>query len=148
MDSTRGLAADPDLGQALLADDPAVRALGASVAVTRLGAATARMPTSTHHGNGRGIVHGGYVFAIADTAFAYAMNSHGRTGVSVHADIAFLRPARAGAELTASAAERSFDGRAGIYDVEVRDDAGQLLAEIRIHGRVPTGSSPRQEEER
>jgi acyl-CoA thioesterase len=93
-------------------------------------------------------VHGGYVFALADTAFAYAMNSHGRTGVSVHADVAFLRPARAGADLIASAAERTFDGRAGIYDVEVRDDAGALLAEIRIHGRVPAASSTPAQEER
>jgi acyl-CoA thioesterase len=146
--SMRNLEAGPDPGQALFADDPAVRTLGISVEVSGLGAAVARMPTSDEHSNGAGLVHGGYVFALADTAFAYAMNSHGRTGVSVHADVAFLSPAHAGADLRASAAERAFDGRAGIYDVEVRDDAGVLLAEIRIHGRVPAAASTPAEEER
>jgi acyl-CoA thioesterase len=127
---------------ALLADDRAVRTLGITVEVTAPGSATARMSPSADMGNGHGIVHGGYLFALADTAFAYALNSHGRPGVSVHADVAFLRPARAGAALTAHASERVFDGRAGIYDVEVRDDDGALLAEVRIHGRVP---SPRNE---
>jgi phenylacetic acid degradation protein PaaD len=144
----RHLAVEPEAGGALLAVDRAARTLGISVDVTELGHATARMPTSDDHGNGVGIVHGGYVFALADTAFAYAMNSHGRTGVSVHADVAFLRAARVGAGLCASAAERTFDGRAGIYDVEVRDDAGALLAEIRIHGRVPAAASTPAQEER
>lgn len=127
-----------DRGTALLAGDRAVRALGITVEVTGLGAATARMPTSAQEGNGHGIVHGGYLFLLADTAFAYAINSHGRPGVSVHADVAFLRPARAGTALAAHAAERVFDGRAGIYDVEVLDDGGALVAEVRVHGRVPS----------
>lgn len=74
----------------------------------------------------------------ADTAFAYALNSHGRPGASVHADVAFVLPARAGAALAARATERVFDGRAGIYDIEVRDDSDALLAAIRIHGRIPS----------
>jgi acyl-CoA thioesterase len=109
--------------------------------VVALGVATARMSTTADMGNGHGIVHGGYLFALADTAFAYALNSHGRPGVSVHADVAFIRPARAGAEVTAQATERAFDGRAGIYDVDVRDDVGALLAEVRVHGRVPSARS-------
>lgn len=106
--------------------------------MTDLGAATARMSTSAEMGNGHGIVHGGYLFTLADTAFAYALNSHGRPGVSVHADVAFILPARVGAVLAAYARERVFDGRAGIYDIEVRDDGRALLAEIRIHGRIPS----------
>jgi acyl-CoA thioesterase len=132
----------PDLGSTLLADDRALLALGITVEVTALGGATARMSTSAGMGNGHGIVHGGYLFTLADTAFAYALNSHGRPGFSVHADVAFLLPARAGAELTAHATERVFDGRAGIYDVEVRDDGGALLAEVRIHGRLPSPGRP------
>jgi acyl-CoA thioesterase len=112
--------------------------LGITVEVTAPGNATARMSTSADMGNGHGIVHGGYVFALADTAFAYALNSRGRPGVSVHADVAFIRPARAGAELAAHATERAYDGRAGIYDIEVRDEGRALLAEVRIHGRIPS----------
>jgi phenylacetic acid degradation protein PaaD len=142
MASTIDTQSQPDTGRALLRDDRAVRALGITVEVTALGAATARMSTSSELGNGHGIVHGGYLFALADTVFAYALNSHGRPGVSVHADVAFILPARVGAELTARATERVFDGRAGIYDIEVRDDGDSLLAEIRIHGRVPSARTP------
>lgn len=138
MHGARVAASQPDLGSALLAGDRAVQALGITVEVTSLGSATARMSTSADMGNGHGIVHGGYLFTLADTAFAYALNSHGQPGVSVHADVAFMRPARAGAELTACATERVFDGRAGIYDIEVRDDGDALLAVVRIHGRVPS----------
>jgi phenylacetic acid degradation protein PaaD len=127
-----------DHGSALLVDDRAVGTLGIAVEVTALGTATARMSTSAEMGNGHGIVHGGYLFALADTAFAYALNSRGRPGVSVHADVAFVASARAGTELVAHATERVFDGRAGIYDIEVRDDGDALLAEVRIHGRVPS----------
>jgi acyl-CoA thioesterase len=138
MVSSQHTASFTDPGHALLADDRAVRALGITVEVTTIGAATARLSTSADMGNGHGTVHGGYLFTLADTAFAYAINSHGRPGVSVHADVAFLHPARAGAELAAHATERTFDGRAGIYDVQVLDDAHTLLAEIRIHGRIPS----------
>ena len=77
-----------------------MRALGITVAVTGFGSATARMSTSADIGNGHGIVHGGLLFTLADTAFAYALNSHGRPGVSVHADVAFVLPARTGSALT------------------------------------------------
>jgi phenylacetic acid degradation protein PaaD len=137
-----------DDGTALLAADRAVRALGITVEVTGVGAATARMSTSADMGNGHGIVHGGLLFTLADTAFAYALNSHGRPGVSVHADVAFMLPARAGASLAARATERVFDGRAGIYDVEVRDDGDALLAAIRIHGRIPSGGPTEREGDR
>jgi phenylacetic acid degradation protein PaaD len=138
MPGPRDTLSEPDRGHALLAGDRAVRALGITIEVPALGTATARMPTSADMGNGHGIVHGGYVFTLADTAFAYALNSHGRPGMTVHADVAFLRPARVGTDLAANATERVFDGRAGIYDVEVRDDSGALLAEIRIHCRIPS----------
>jgi acyl-CoA thioesterase len=141
MASTPETPSRPDLGRALLADDRAVRALGIRVEVTGLGSATARMPASPELCNGHGIVHGGYLFTLADTAFAYALNSHGRPGVSVHADVAFIRPGHAGAELAAQATERAFDGRAGIYDVEVRDDGRALLAAVRIHGRLPAATT-------
>jgi acyl-CoA thioesterase len=141
MVSTRDIPPRPDPGSALLADDRAVRMLGITVEVPALGTATARMSTTADLGNGHGIVHGGYLFTLADTAFAYALNSHGRPGVSVHADVAFILPARAGAELVAHARERVFDGRAGIYDIDVRDGSGALLAEVRIHGRIPSAGT-------
>jgi phenylacetic acid degradation protein PaaD len=125
-----------------MVDDRAIEALGITVEVTAPGSAIARMPTSADMGNSHGIVHGGYLFTLADTAFAYALRSHGRAGVSVHADVAFIAPARPGAAVAAHATERVFDGRAGIYDVAVCGDGGALLAEVRVHGRIP---SPREE---
>jgi phenylacetic acid degradation protein PaaD len=138
MPRTHATPLQPDYGTALLAGDRAVRALGITVEVTGFGSATARMPTSADMGNGHGIVHGGLLFTLADTAFAYALNSHGQAGVSVHADVAFMLPARAGDGVCARATELVFDGRAGIYDIEVRDDDDALLAAIRIHGRIPS----------
>jgi phenylacetic acid degradation protein PaaD len=142
MASSRHTPSQLDPGHALLTDDRAARTLGITVEVPALGTATARMSTSADMGNGHGIVHGGYLFTLADTAFAFALNSHGRPGVSVHADVAFILQARAGAELVAHATERVFDGQAGIYDIEVRGDGGALLAEVRIHGRIPSARRP------
>jgi acyl-CoA thioesterase len=142
MTNTRDPTSRPDRGRALLAGDRAVRSLGITIEVPALGSAMARMTPSADMGNGHGIVHGGYVFTLADTASAYALNSHGRPGMTVHADVAFLRPARVGTDLAANATERFFDGRAGIYDVEVRDDEGAVLAEVRVHCRIPSARTP------
>ena len=76
--------------------------------------------------NGHEIAHGGYVFMLADTAFACACNSHGPVTVAAGADITFLAPVREGDVLTATAAERVTCGRSGIYDVTVsRGDGGR-----------------------
>ena len=89
--------------------------------------------------NGHGICHGGFIFALADSAFAFACNSHGERAVARHAAIDFLRPARLGETLRAEAIERARSGRSGIYDVRVTGLDGGLIAEFRGHSRLAGG---------
>jgi acyl-CoA thioesterase len=82
--------------------------------------------------NGFGIAHGGYVFLLADSAFAYACNTHDDVTVAASADVVFVASARAGDVLEAVAAERVRYGRSGIYDVTVRRvPDGGVIAEFR-----------------
>jgi acyl-CoA thioesterase len=85
--------------------------------------------------NGHGMGHGGYVFTIADTAFAFACNTYNERTVAAGADINFLAPVNAGDILTATAVERSRRGRSGIYDVTVRTADGTVVAEFRGRSR-------------
>ena len=86
--------------------------------------------------NGHGMCHGGILFAFADSAFAFACNSHGQRMVAAQAAISFLAPAKVGDTLTAHAREVHLRGRGGIYDVTVRDGAGGVIAEFRGHCRA------------
>jgi acyl-CoA thioesterase len=81
--------------------------------------------------NGHGTCHGGLVFALADSAFAFACNSYDVVTVAAGCTIEFLAPAREGDELVAVAQERSREGRQGVYDVDVRRADGALLATFR-----------------
>jgi acyl-CoA thioesterase len=117
----------------MYAADRASRALGIAVEDVFPGRATARMRVSADMVNGHAIAHGGYVFLLADTAFAFACNTYGMVTVAAAAEIAFLAPAREGDELVATAAERSMQGRRGVYDVTVRTAAGAPVAEFRGH---------------
>jgi acyl-CoA thioesterase len=120
--------------QAMFDDDHASRALGIDLLEAADGHARARMRVTAVMVNGHGIAHGGYLFLLADTAFACACNSHGPTTVAARADITFIRPAREGDVLEAQAVERTRFGRSGIYDVTVlRDD--EVIAEFRGHSR-------------
>ena len=94
-------------------------------------------------GPGHGVCHGGVLFLLADTAMAHACNSYGTSTVASGADIAFLRPASLGDELTATAAERALAGRSGLYDVTVRTGDGTAVAEFRGRTRqVPGLAAP------
>ncbi|MCF3963361.1 hydroxyphenylacetyl-CoA thioesterase PaaI [Streptomyces fuscigenes] len=82
--------------------------------------------------NGHGTAHGGFLFLLADAAFAFACNTHGPATVAQSAQVAFLSPARPGDELVAEAAERTRSGRNGVYDVTVlRPADGTVVAEFR-----------------
>ncbi|WP_189082525.1 hydroxyphenylacetyl-CoA thioesterase PaaI [Mangrovihabitans endophyticus] len=118
--------------------DVASRGLGIELVRAGDGAATVRMTVTSAMVNGHDMTHGGYVFLLADTAFACACNSHGPVTVAAGADIAFLRPTRAGDVLEARAAQRAAHGRSGIYDVTVTCD-GQPVAEFRGRSRELTG---------
>jgi phenylacetic acid degradation protein PaaD len=119
----------------MLADDAASRALGIEVRDVTIGAATATMTIRPDMVNGHGITHGAFVFAVADTAFACACNSHGPLTVAAAVDITFVAPSRAGDVLQAHAVERIRFGRSGVYDVTVRrgDD---VIAEFRGTSRT------------
>jgi acyl-CoA thioesterase len=131
----------------MFAADAASRALGVELLATEAGTATVRMRVTSAMVNGHEIAHGGYVFFLADTAFACACNSHGPVTVAAAADITFIEPARLGDELLADATERTRFGRSGIYDVTVfRLDPGQrtVIAEFRGTSRTLDRRSTRQ----
>jgi acyl-CoA thioesterase len=91
------------------------------------GFARARMTLHPHHWNGYQTVHGGAIFTLADFAFAAACNSHGTVAVAVNASISFLKAGTTGT-LVAEARELARNPKLGSYTVEVRDDAGDLVA--------------------
>jgi len=93
--------------------------------------------------NGHGICHGGYLFILADSAFAFACNTYGEKVLAFGADIVFLSPAKLGEELVAVAAERVLDGRNGIYDVTVsQSPTGRVVAEFRGRSRIAGPVAP------
>jgi acyl-CoA thioesterase len=131
--------------RARFAADIASQAVGIELLAEGAGTAEAGMTIRPDMVNGHGIVHGGYVFLLADTAFACACNEPGSVTVAAGADITFLAPARAGDRLVARAERRSGRGRSGIYDVTVvRETASgdEVLAEFR--GRSRTLPVPRE----
>ena len=115
--------------------DRASRGLGMELVEAADGRARVRMTVTAAMVNGHAIAHGGYVFLLADTAFACACNSHGPVTVAAGAHTSFLRPAAEGDVLEAYAAERSGTGRSGIYDVTVTR-GGDVVAEFRGRSRV------------
>src|SRR5215470_19220953 len=114
----------------LFAADQASRGLGMELLHVGQGTAVVQMRVALQMLNGHSIAHGGYVFMLADTAFACACNSEGDVTVAAGADISFVAPVREGDLLVASAVQRARYGRSGIYDVTVRrgDD---VVAEFR-----------------
>jgi acyl-CoA thioesterase len=119
------------VGEAMYARDTASQALGMVLEEVRPGYARLRMTVRPDMLNGHGICHGGLVFALADSAFAFACNSHGVITVAAGCSIEFLDPAHEGDELVAVAEERFREGRNGVYDVEVRRADGGLVATFR-----------------
>ena len=114
--------------------DVASQSLGIELIDAGKGQATVRMTITREMVNGHGTAHGGYVFLLADTAFACACNSHGPVTVAAGADVTFVRPAHQGDVLEAHAEERSTSGRSGIYDVTVTR-GGEVVAEFRGRSR-------------
>lgn len=108
--------------------------LGMKIVRTDVGMSEISMVVTEEMLNGHAITHGGYVFTLADTAFAVACNSYGRTTVAAGASIDFLAPTRLGDELVATALERVRRGRSGIYDVTVRC-GDTVVAEFRGNSR-------------
>jgi acyl-CoA thioesterase len=115
--------------------DTASAALGIELTELAEGRAVCRMTVTGQMINGHDLCHGGYVFLLADTAFACACNTRGPVTVAAGAEITFVSPAREGDVLVAEAAERTRYGRSGIYDITVRRPDGQVVAEFRGRSR-------------
>ena len=120
-------------------DDDASSTLGMEILDVKAGQATLAMTIQPHMVNGQRIAHGGFIFTLADSAFAFACNTHNGRAVAAHCQITFIRPGKLGDRLVAAAREVSRHGRSGIYDVRVT--AGdQVIAEFRGHSRTIAGT--------
>lgn len=120
--------------------DSASRWLGMSLDAVGPGTATVSMTVERHHTNGHDICHGGFIFTLADSAFAFACNSYNRRVVAQHNSISFLKPGRLGDRLTAVASEVTQSGRTGIYDATVTNQDGVLIAVFRGNSRTIDGA--------
>jgi len=126
--------------EAMWAGDNATRDLGIEMIAIGPGRATMAMQIRPSMTNGHGMCHGGYIFLLADSAFAFACNSHGRRNVAQHCQVTFLAPGKLGTRLIAEAFERQRGERSGITDVTVRDETGAVIAEFRGHSRAIPGA--------
>lgn len=121
------------------AKDAASKALGMQIDDIGPGRAVLSMPVAAQHLNGHGICHGGLIFSLADSAFAFACNSYNRVCVAQHNSITYLAPGQSGDRLIATALEVTRQGRSGIYDVAVTTEDGRRIAEFRGASREVSG---------
>ena len=126
--------------KAMWVGDKASKALGIKIEIGEVGSATARMEVREDMINGFNVCHGGLLFTLADTAFAFACNAYDRVSVAASASIEFLSPARAGDNLRAVAREEHRGKRNGFYSVRVENDDGDLIALFR--GRAVSRDEP------
>lgn len=133
-----------DVAEAMWSRDQAAQALGMAIVEVRPGYAVLTMKVRPDMVNGHHICHGGLIFTLADTAFAYACNSYNHNTVASACHIDFLSPGKEGDRLEAEAVERSLSGRTGVYDITVRVAGGKTVAlfrgkSYRIQGEVIAG---------
>jgi len=131
---------DPDtlaraIADSMLAAEGTGPAWGVEIEEARAGYARIRMRLRSDMLNGHGIAHGGMIFALADTAFAYACNGRNTRTVAAQASIVFLDQARGGELLVAEAEEAALAGRAGVYNVAVRGEDGRFIAAFQGYSR-------------
>jgi acyl-CoA thioesterase len=118
------------VARAMLAAEGTGPAWGIEIEEAREGYARVRMTLRAGMLNGHGTAHGGMIFALADSAFAYACNGRNLRSVAAQASIVYLEPAREGEVLIAEAEERALVGRSGVYQVAVRTADGRAIAEF------------------
>ncbi|MFS8047377.1 hydroxyphenylacetyl-CoA thioesterase PaaI [Rhizobium sp. BR 314] len=121
-------------------DDNATRLLGMEVTAVAPGEATISMDVTEAMTNGHGTCHGGYIFTLADSAFAFACNTYNQRTVGQHCSVTYISPAFRGDRLTAAAREVSRRGRGGIYDIAITNQHGEQIAEFRGHSRSVKGT--------
>lgn len=133
--------------EAMWATDKASRHMGMEIAEVGPGRAVLRMKVRPEFCNGHGTCHGGFIFTLADSAFAFACNSHNKVTVANNCTISFLAPAREGDILHATAVEVHRGGRSGVTEVRVADQTGRTIALFRGHstqikGELVPGLTP------
>jgi acyl-CoA thioesterase len=126
--------------RAMYAQDHASQALGMRILEVRPGYARLSMTVREDMVNGHKLCHGGLIFTLADSAFAFACNTYNSVTVASAANVEFLLPARLGDELTATAEERSRSKRTGVYDVVVCNEQGESVALFRGRSHELGGS--------
>ncbi|TPQ31563.1 phenylacetic acid degradation protein PaaD [Bradyrhizobium guangdongense] len=124
---------------AMWAEDDASKGLGMEIVEIGPGHATLAMNVRPDMVNGQRIAHGGFIFTLADSAFAFACNSHNERVVAAQGQITFIKPGKLGDRLVATAREITRGGRSGIYDVRVTV-GDTVIAEFRGHSRVIPGN--------
>lgn len=124
---------------AMWKEDDASQGLGMEIVKIKAGEAVMTMTIKPHMVNGHGIAHGGFIFLLADSTFAFACNSRNERAVAAQCNISFIRPGKLGDRLVATAREISRTGRSGIYDVRVTVDE-TAIAELRGHSRTIGGA--------
>lgn len=126
----------------MLANDAASQGLGINIQAIEPGKAVLSMTVDETMLNGHKTCHGGFIFTLADSAFALACNSYNKTAVAAACDISFVRPAHAGNVLTADAREVHKAGRNGIYDIRITDQDNQTIALFRGKSRIISKTGP------
>lgn len=125
-------------GKTMYERDPTSQALGMRLAEIRPGYARMTMTVRADMLNGHRTCHGGYIFMLADSAFAFACNSHNFNTVGAGCTIDYLAPGREGDVLTAEAVEQALAGKTGVYDIAVTNAEGRTVALFRGKShRVP-----------
>ncbi len=124
----------------MLAADQASKGLGMRLIEVRPGYARLTMTVREDMINGHAMCHGGFIFTLADSAFAFACNSYGNPTVAAGCSIDFLAPAALNDELTAEAVEQALSGRSGVYDVAVSNQTGRRIALMRGRSRQIRGA--------
>ncbi len=120
------------VGETMFAVDVASKdTMGMELLLCAPGHARMRMQVRELHLNGHGMCHGGFIFTLADSTFAFACNSHNKNAVAASASIEFLKPAHAGDVLTCTGEEQVLSGRHGVYDMTVRNQNDEVVALFR-----------------
>ncbi|MGC4395348.1 hydroxyphenylacetyl-CoA thioesterase PaaI [Hydrogenophaga sp. T2] len=120
------------VGQTMFAVDTASKdTMGMELLACEPGRAVMRMVVRPLHLNGHQICHGGFIFTLADSTFAFACNSHNRNAVAAGCSIEFLRPTHVGDVLTCEGVEQTLSGRHGVYDMKVSNQRGEVVALFR-----------------
>jgi len=129
------------VGETMFANDRATReTVGMDLVSCQPGRASMRMVVQEKHLNGHRTCHGGFIFTLADSTFAFACNSHNHNAVAAACSIEFLKPAHLGDVLDAEGVEQVLSGRHGIYDIKVSNQRGETVALFRGKSAQITGT--------